>query len=526
MWSKEKESLFCFPCRLFNEAAVSCRSILSSDQGWSKHQMWRKLYNKVPDHEKSDGHKKCYMQWRDSERRYLQGKDIESQMDKEIAAKVKYWKDLLKRILAVVLFLGERGLAFRGSSTNIGDHNNGNFLGMIQLLSQFDPVLEGHVAKVKQSQINGQRLQAHYLSADSQNDFIEACSSKVVEAFHAEREKSKYFSILVDGTPDCSHTEQSTFILRYVLECNSSFVVKERFLAFVDYNKKSGQDIADMIISELVKHNIPLEDCRGQGYDNGSNMSGKFKGAQAIIAKCNPLAKFSNCGAHSLNLCGMNAAECCNDVITFFGMVQKLYNFFAHSPQRWEILQTYIGCSLHKLSQTRWSARVESVKPIARHLPLIRQAIIKCKDLNLSSECKTEIQGIEHYMKSFKCVLMATIWLKILVAIDYRNKVLQAREATLDVEVENIESLLVELKGLRDKWDVLLAEAETTAVSMSADLPCETELPEKRIKRKKVFHYESRDMPKDESAHNIDDDFKINVFYRLIDCHRWFNTTL
>ena len=45
----------------------------------------------------------------------------------------------------------------------------------------------------------------------------------------------------------CSHTEQSTFILRYVLDCNSSFVVKERFLAFVDYNQKTGQDIADMI---------------------------------------------------------------------------------------------------------------------------------------------------------------------------------------------------------------------------------------------------------------------------------------
>ena len=270
-----------------------------------------------------------------------------------------------------------------------------------------------------------------------------------------------------------------------------------------------------MIKSELVKHRIPLEDCRGQGYDNGSNMAGKFKGAQAIIANSNPLAKFSNCGAHSLNLCGMHAAECCSDVITFFGMVQKLYNFFAHCPQRWEILESYIGCSLHNLSQTRWSARVVSVKPIANHLPLIKHAIIKCKDLNLSSECKTELRGIEQYMKSFQCVLMATIWLKILVAIDNRNKVLQAREATLDVEVENIESLLEELKDLRDKWDSLLAEAKTTAAAMSSDLPCETELPEKRNKRRKVFFDESLDMS-EKSA--VDDDFKVNVFYKLIDC--------
>jgi len=61
-------------------------------------------------------------------------KNIESQMDKEIDTRKKYWKDLLKRILAVVLFLGERGLAFRGSSDKIDDPNNGNFLGIIQLL--------------------------------------------------------------------------------------------------------------------------------------------------------------------------------------------------------------------------------------------------------------------------------------------------------------------------------------------------------------------------------------------------------
>jgi len=55
-----------------------CRSILSSVQGWSKQQTWCKLYDKVPAYEKSDGHRKCYIQWRDSER-FIQGMDIESQ---------------------------------------------------------------------------------------------------------------------------------------------------------------------------------------------------------------------------------------------------------------------------------------------------------------------------------------------------------------------------------------------------------------------------------------------------------------
>ena len=74
-------------------------------------------------------------------------------------------------------------------------------------------------------------------------------------------------------------------------------------------------------------------DCRGQGYDNCTNMAGVYNGAQAIVTKLNNLAFYSNCAAHSLNLCGVNAAECCEEVITFFGILQKTYNFFSKVPR-------------------------------------------------------------------------------------------------------------------------------------------------------------------------------------------------
>lgn len=118
-------------------------------------------------------------------------------------------------------------------------------------------------------------------------------------------------------------------------------------MCFARGTGKTGQDIANLIMEELEKFKIPIKDCRGQGYDNGANMAGIYKGAQAIIRDINPFALYSNCGAHSLNLCGINAAECCSDMITFFGMIQKVYSFFLKSIQRWEILATTVGCSLH-----------------------------------------------------------------------------------------------------------------------------------------------------------------------------------
>lgn len=76
---------------------------------------------------------------------------------------------------------------------------------------------------------------------------------------------------------------------------------------------------------------------------------------------------YSPCATHSLNLCGVDCTKCCTAAITFFGVVQNCYTIFSSSTQRWEILKKYVPGSLHSLSDTRWSARIEAVKPFANH---------------------------------------------------------------------------------------------------------------------------------------------------------------
>ena len=167
--------------------------------------------------------------------------------------------------------------------------------------------------------------------------------------------RDRYYGLLANATPDMSHTEQTTLVLRYLLEYETEFKIAERFLCFVACNIKTGKGIANLIVEELKKHNIPLVECSGQGYNNSAKMAGLYNGAQAIISVVNPLALFSNCEAHSLNLCGNNAAEWCEEVVTFFGMVEKTYNSFARNPQRWEILEKHIGCSLHSISPVSYT---------------------------------------------------------------------------------------------------------------------------------------------------------------------------
>ena len=159
----------------------------------------------------------------------------------------------------------------------------------------------------------------------------------------------------------------------------------------------------------------------------------------------------------------MDSASSCTEAVTYFGMGQTIYNLFSSSPQRWQILQRNITCSLHGLSGTRWTDRVASVRPFAAHLPSIKVALQQLLALNLTAKTTSEVNGAIKYVSSFTCLVMSSVWLKVLVAIDQRNQIIQARKATIDVEVSNLKSLLEDLKKLGENWPLILRECKLVA---------------------------------------------------------------
>lgn len=160
---------------------------------------------------------------------------------------------------------------------------------------------------------------------------------------------------MCDATSDISHTEQNVVLIRYV-KCNkvNNWEINERFFEFKSFFEKTGSEIAEMIENLLHDKGIDIWDCRGQGYDNGVNMSGKVKGVQAQILKKNNLATFSPCATHTLNLVSVHAAESSPEVATFFlAASSRIYAFVSTSTKRWTTYKEKAGCSLHRLSNTR-----------------------------------------------------------------------------------------------------------------------------------------------------------------------------
>ena len=250
-------------------------------------------------------------------------------------------------------------------------------------------------------------------------------------------------------------------------------------------------------------------------------MSGKYNGAQAIIKEQYPSAIFSPCGCHTLNLCGNDAAECIPEAITYFGTIQTICNLFSSSPKRWEILAQRIGCSLHGISGTRWSDRVESVKPFVAHLPGVKLALEDLLELNITPKTRNEIHGAISYVSSFTCIIMSVVWHKILVPIDFCNKVIQASDATLDIEVANIESLIAQLVALRDNWKAMWNEAKIVASSLQIEV---TSFRHHSTTARKRTRFHDEDAP-DENINEMNEAdessdearFRKHIFYVVLD---------
>ena len=71
----------------------------------------------------------------------------------------------------------------------------------------------------------------------------------------------------------------------------------------------AGETIAQEILATLDNVGLPLAQCVGQAYDGASNMSGSRSGTAAIIAQQNPMAVYTHCKAHTLNLALMKSCK-------------------------------------------------------------------------------------------------------------------------------------------------------------------------------------------------------------------------
>ncbi|XP_049369583.1 uncharacterized protein LOC125834477 [Solanum verrucosum] len=165
--------------------------------------------------------------WIDLEFRLHNNKTIDKNIQDQINRDREHWKNVLSRIIFVIKTLERNNLAFRGENEKIYQENNGNFLSLIEMIAEFDPIMQEHIRRIKHDEIHN-----HYLGHNIQNELINLLASEI----------------------------------------------KNKIIEKVKVDDTSGKGLFEVILDEIKCIGLDIDNLRGQGYDNGFNMKGKHQG--------------------------------------------------------------------------------------------------------------------------------------------------------------------------------------------------------------------------------------------------------
>ncbi|XP_004305112.1 PREDICTED: uncharacterized protein LOC101308403 [Fragaria vesca subsp. vesca] len=406
---------------------------------------WGHLGRRLKEHEMSNDHLVNASSWTDLRLRLQRLETIDKAFQDQIRLEKKHWRNVLKRVIAFVKFLAKHNLAFRGTNERLYQPNNGLFLGLVEMTTDFDEVMEEHCRRINSSEIHH-----HYLGHNIQNELLHMISVEIKAEIIKKIKDAQYFSVILDCTPDISHQEQMSLILRCVNVSTSPIQVEEFFLEFLNVHDTSGQGLFEELVAVIQSLDLDISNVRGQGYDNGSNMKG--------------------------------------------------------STKRWQILNDNVkGFTLESLSTTRWESRIGSIKPLRFNAAEVREALLQLAESDKDPITKSGAKSIAtNDLGDFEFLLSMVIWYEILFAFNKVSKMLQSQDMHISVAIGEVKGLIAWLDKFRETGFI---DAIITTKEIAATLNVEPAFPVRRpIQRKRFFdESNSGSIPSSSALNSLND---------------------
>lgn len=411
-YSTIKDSVFCFVCCLFPKGTGREKGEISwvegGVKGWGKMKSAGKnKLGKLQQHFSSMAHKAALSDYCNF---LITERHIDVLLDKNkrnaLIEQEKIHsqnKKVLWILMDTIRTLGILGLGFRKSDST----SEGNFGQIINLISRHSSVVK--------KWFDDRKLRPYhvtYMSGESQNEMISLIGSEVRSLIIADIKECLFFSIMADTTPDLSHKDILSLVIRYA---DNKGNIHERLIKTVECYDKSGQGMAELLIKCLSELEIDSSKLAFQSYDFASNMSGRFNGVQKKITDIvEHNVPYIPCQDHRTNTVLEHACNISALIRSFFDTLEELYVFFTSSTKRFKHLQVKIqeidkSVQLKNLSRTRWTAKADSVRALNQ---LMDQIIEVLSDISKNREFdgSTRTKALGLYKKILNFDFIASLF--------------------------------------------------------------------------------------------------------------------
>ncbi|AQL07121.1 General transcription factor 2-related zinc finger protein [Zea mays] len=386
--------------------------------------------------------------WNELRDRLRKQETIDKDLQQQITKEKERMRQVLFRIVAIVKFL------------------------------EFDLVMQDHLRRIERKDIH-----YHYLSNKIQNELISLLASDINNTAIKIIKEVKYFSIILDCTPDVSHEEQMSLVVRCVNISSNKIEVEEYFLGFLKVDDTSGLDFFNVLIDSLESFGLDIDDIRGQGYDNGSNMKGKHQGVQKQLLDKNPKAFYMPCACHG-------------------------------STKRWKILLDHVPrLTVKSLCNTRWESHIKSVAAIRYQAPHIRATLFELHHASDTDPmAKSDAKSLYDLIGTFEFILGMVIWHDILYVVNVVSKKLQSSSMCLHSTLEQIDGIMSYFDKYRNEG---FASSMVVAKDIASVMGVEASFPVKRCALRKK-HYDENDCSNEANLQG-EKDFEVNYFLVMLD---------
>ncbi|KAL4126545.1 hypothetical protein QTP88_010766 [Uroleucon formosanum] len=430
---------------------------------------WQHISQKIQVHELSIQHIeaiKLRVLW-------VKNQTVDKKLEEHISDEARYWRDILLRLIKIILFLTSGNTGLRGNegkTENLGDE--GNFLRTVRLLADFDPVLSKLLYK--------EESRTKYLSWKIQNELIDLLATNMRTIICDEIRSAQCFAIIMDSTQDVTKVDQVSFILRYgvVNHIDRTFQIKESFLGFFTLDNHGAESHVNLIKYVLNMFNLDFNKCRGQGYDGAAVMSGIYSGVQKRISDIIPTASYVHCTAHNLNL------------------------VFKSAP-RWASLALGNDTAkivLKKVCTTRWESKHKAIYALKTRFIAVLKSLTNMSLTSYKSDEKLMAAGLKKKIESFQFILNFQLVSKKLLGADTH----------LQDACEFLKQATVSMSNLRNQYEKLVSSA--TDQCNKWGIPIQPTI-HRRVYSKRFFGDVDGDRRLDVNEENL----RVTVFLPLID---------